>query len=503
MDPEGKPTKLSTRVRTFLFKNQTNKQTVAKNSFWLTVSNFGGRLVKAGVIVYGARILGTSGWGVFSYAITLSGFLTLFMDPGLNNIIMREIGRADDEKRHTLFSTTLAMKIVLLLAGVAVVIFIAPHFSTLPGAKALLPIVALILGLDTLREFLTSYARGMERMEFDAAIFILTNFGILVLGFIFLTLAKTPAALAWAYVGGDILGIALAVFITRTFFKKISRYFSPRLIIPIIQSAWPFAVTSALALLLTNTDILIISWIKNASAVGIYSSAIRIIQVLYLIPTIFQFSTLPLFARFANKDDAPKFRGALEQTIGLIFLASIPLAIGGVILGAGIMSFIFGSAYAAGGTSFKILSVGLMFDFPAVVISSAIFAYNRQKSLIIAAAIAGGINVAFDILLIPHWGINGSSTATLIAQIASNWYLWHMMKKINYFTVLPSLKKIGIASIVMAIVIGALYVFHANVVIAIIVGALIYFGMLRLLREPLLIEIKRVLKRAGAVEAAA
>lgn len=499
MEPGEDQRKLSARIRTFLFKNQTNKQTVAKNSFWLTVSNFGGRLVKAGVIVYGARVLGTSGWGVFSYAITLAGFLTLFMDPGLNNIIMREIGKVDDEKQRTIFSTTFAMKIVLLLAGIVVVIFVAPFFSTLPGAKALLPIVALILGFDTLREFLTSYARGMERMELDAAIFLLTNFGILVFGFLFLALAKTPASLAWAYVVGDILGIGLATIITRKFFKKISVYFSPALIVPILQSAWPFAVTSALALLLTNTDILIISWIKTASAVGIYSSAIRIIQVLYLIPTIFQFSTLPLFARFANKDNA-RFRTALEQTVGLIFLASVPLAIGGAILGTGIMSFIFGSAYAAGGTSFKILAIGLMFDFPAVVISSAIFAYNRQKSLIIASAIAGGINVAFDILLIPHWGINGSSTATLIAQIASNWYLWHMMKKINYFTVLPSLKRIGVASVVMAIVTGTLYLLHAHVVVTIIVGAIVYFGMLRLLREPLLIEIKRVLMRTGATE---
>ncbi len=490
------------RLKSFLFKNDTSKQTVAKNTIWLTISNFGGRLIKAGVIVYGARVLGTSNWGVFSYAITLAGFLTLFMDPGLNNIIMREIGKADDEKRRTIFSTTFAMKMVLLVAGVCVVIFIAPFFSTLPGAKALLPIVAIILGLDTVREFLTSYARGMERMEFDAAIFLLTNFGILVFGFIFLAMARTPSALAWAYVGGDILGIALAVFIVSTFFKRMREYFSASLIVPILQSAWPFAVTSALALLLTNTDILIISWIKTASDVGIYASAIRVLQVLYLIPTVFQFSTLPLFARFANKDNV-KFRAALEQTVGLIFLASIPLAVGGVIVGTSLMSFIFGAAYAAGGTSFKILAIGLMFDFPAVVISSAIFAYDKQRSLIIASAIAGAMNVVFDIILIPHWGINGSSAATLLAQIASNWYLWHMMKKINYFEVLPSLKKIIAASVVMGVATFALAYLHVNVALTIIAGAIVYFAMLRLLREPLLIEIKRVITRAERAEVVA
>jgi O-antigen/teichoic acid export membrane protein len=480
------------KLRSFLFENKTTKQTVAKNSFWLTVSNFGGRIIKAGVIVYGARVLGTAGWGVFSYAITLAGFLTLFMDPGVNGIVMRDIAKGSDAERRAIFSTTFALKLVLLLLGVAVIIFIAPYFSTLPGAKALLPVVAIILALDTLREFFTSLVRGMEKMEFDAAIFLLTNLGILVCGFIFLAMSRTPAAFAWAYVAGDVFGIALAVFIIHTYFKKLSVHFSPSLIMPILRSAWPFAIVGALGLLLTNTDILIISWMRNVSDVGIYSSAIRIIQVLYLVPMVLQYSTLPLFSRFANRDKA-RFQTALEQTVGLIFLASIPLAVGSAILGTQIMTLVFGGAYASGGLSFKILAIGLLFDFPAVVVSSAVFAHNRQKSLIATGAIGAIANVVFDLLLIPRFGIAGSAVATLIAQIASNWYLWHVMKKINYFEVFPSLRKIVTSGVVMGIATMALFFLNVNVIANVVLSALIYFAVLRVFREPLLIEIRRVI----------
>lgn len=492
-------------IKSFLFKNETSKQTVAKNTIWLTISNFGGRLIKAGVIVYGARVLGTAGWGVFSYAITLAGFLTLFMDPGINGIVMREIARLDDEDRRKLFSTAFFLKLALITAGVLVIIFIAPHFSTLPGVKILLPIVAIILAFDTIRDFFTSLARGMERMEFDAAIFLLTNLGILVSGFIFLATTKTPVSFAWAYVVGDILGIALAVFIIRSYLKKLYTHFSSALIGPTLRAAWPFAVTGALGLLLTNTDILIISWMRNASDVGIYSSAIRIVQVLYLVPAVFQLSTLPIFSRFANRDNA-KFRTALEQTVGLIFLASVPLALGGFILGTGIMTFVFGAAYTAGGLSFKILTLGLLFDFPAVVISSAVFAYNHQKSLIITSAIGGAVNVILDLILIPRFGIAGSAVATLIAQIASNWYLWHMMNTINAFSVLYSLKRILLGGIVMAVVTIALLFLNIPLVLNIALSGAIYFLMLRVLREPLLIEITRVImpkSKTAAAESAA
>jgi len=172
--------------------------------------------------------------------------------------------------------------------------------------------------------------------------------------------------------------------------------------IAIIKTAWPFAVTSALGALLTNTDILVISWMRSASEVGIYSAAIRIVQVLYLVPVIIQLSTLPVFARLAKRDPE-KFRFALERTISLIFLVSIPLSLGGMILGGGIMKLVFGSPYAVGGMALSILMLGLSFDYAGGIIGNAIFAYDHQKSLIVCSAIGGVGNVIFDLLLIPHW----------------------------------------------------------------------------------------------------
>src|SRR3989344_6534782 len=113
-------TEVFKRLKSFLFENTSAKQTIAKNTLWLTVSNFGGRLLKAVVVIYAARVLGTAGWGVFSYAVTLAGFMTLLMDLGINGILVRDTARATDEERRTLFSTTLMMKVFLIVVGVCV-----------------------------------------------------------------------------------------------------------------------------------------------------------------------------------------------------------------------------------------------------------------------------------------------------------------------------------------------------------------------------------------------
>ena len=480
------------KIKEFLFQNTSAKQTVAKNAVWLSVSNIGGRIIKAAIIIYAARVLGTAGWGVFSYAVTLAGFLTLFIDPGINAILMRNVAKSSREDQEKILSTALVMKLCLLVAGVFLVIFVAPFFSTLPGAKALLPLVAFIIVFDTIREFFSSFIRAKEKMELDAGIFLFTNAAIVIFGFIFLYLRPDVASFAWGYVAGTAIGAITATYVMRGHLGKIFSLFSASLIKPILTSAWPFAITGALGVLLINIDILIISWMLTASDVGIYSAAIRIVQVLYVIPVIIGLSTLPLFSRLARHDNQ-KFRVGFERTLGFIFLVAVPLALGGAILGTQIVSLIFGSAYVSGDIVFKILILTMLVNYPAMVISTAIFAYDRQKGLIIASLIGGISNVVLDIVLIQRFGIAGAAVATLIAQILSNWYLWHMMKKINYFSVIPKLKIIVAAGVIMASVTALLLALHINVLLNIALSAVVYFGVLMAFREPLLMEIKRIL----------
>jgi O-antigen/teichoic acid export membrane protein len=479
------------KIKDFLFKNTSTKQTVAKNTVWLSISQFGARIVKAFIIIYAARVLGAAGYGVFSYIVTLAGFFGIFVDLGINSVLIRDGSKASPTERQSLFATTLIMKAIAIAASVLMVIFIAPFFSTLPGTKALLPLLALIIIFDNTRDFLASLFRAEEKMEWDAASFLLENFSIAIIGFIFLKILATPKSFTEAYVIGTAIGAATAIWLLRNRFKNILAGASTKRMIAIVKIAWPFAVTGALGMLLTSTDILIISWMKTAADVGIYSAAIRIVQVLYMVPGIIQISTMPLLARLAKHDDA-KFRLVLERTLVFIFLLSIPFSIGGIILGTQIMGFVFGSAYAVGGLALSILMLNLSFDYAGSIVAGGIFAYDHQKNLIISSAIAGVGNVLFDLVLIPHWGIAGSAIATLIAQILGNTYLWYAMKKLNPFSVFPRLGHIIGAGAAMAVVTILLYAAGVNVLVNIVVSAAVYAAMLFLLKEPLLAEIKNM-----------
>ena len=102
-----------------------------------------------------------------------------------------------------------------------------------------------------------------------------------------------------------------------------------------------------------------------------------------------------------------------------------------------------------------------------------------------------------DLLLIPAFGIAGSAWATLTAQLLSNIYIWVVLKKTNYFSILPRLKRIIGATIVMGIAAVLLAAMEIQVAIGIIISAGIYFGALALLKEPFINEIKLVFKPAS------
>ncbi|MBI2623066.1 MAG: flippase [Candidatus Liptonbacteria bacterium] len=482
------------RVQSFLFNNTTTRQTVIKNVVWLGISNFGGRFIRAIIIVYGARILGAEGWGVFSYGVTLAAILTPFTDVGLSQFLIRETAKNDDPAhRARVFSTTLSLKLVLLLLGVLIILVAAPWFTTIEEAKVILPIIAFLLAFDTLREFGAAITRALERMEWEAGLFLATNVAIVLAGFGFLLLSPTAESFTWGYTVGTGIGAALTFVVLRGYIpRNLIASFSKRLVRPILSAAWPLSIASLLGILMINTDILIIGWLRSAEEVGFYSAAYRVVQLLYLLPGILASSAFPTFSRLADNHRA-QMRSTLERTLAVVFIMALPLAAGGLLLAPQIIELLFGSEFLPGTAPFQILMLTLLADFPVVVLAHAAFAYNRPKLLTAYAAIGGVLNVALDFLLIPSFGITGCAWATLIAQVCSTAYLRRKVKQENPFSVLP---RLSIAFTATAIMAGGVLLFMSiklPVLLSVALGAAIYGAVLYFLKEPSLREAKQAI----------
>jgi len=475
------------KIKEFLFENKSIRQTVLKNTIWLTVGTVASRLIRAILIIYAARILGTEGYGVFSYALGVAAFFTIFSDIGLSALLTRETVRnSDPEKKSEYLSTTFWIKFVLLAITVLITIFAAPHFTKIIEAKPLIPIIALLLAFDSLRGFGFSITRAQNRMEFEAGLNIVTDLFITMFGLFVLFTKPTTIALTYAYILGSGIGFVLIFIALRHQLKGIFSKFNKNLIKPILSTAWPFAIMGLLGGFMINIDIIILGIFRSAYDLGLYAVAQRPVQFLYIIPAILATSLFPIMSKLVHDNGLTKLKELLEKSIAIVMAIAIPITVGGIILGKQLINFVFGQGYSDATFTFQLLLITILLIFPGTIIGNAVFAYNRQKIFITSTSFGAIANVILDFILIPIYGIAGSAVATIVSQIFTNGINWREMKKINNFKTIRYLGRTFIATIIMAIFVIVMNSWGLHIIPNIILSAIIYIGALILLKEPLL-----------------
>ena len=454
---------------------------IVKNTLWLTGGEVTGRLIRAVLVIYAARTLGASDWGTFSYVLSLAALFTLFADAGLGAVLTRELVKYPAQQAQY-FSTSFFIKLFFLLIAFLAVIFLTPIFTKIDLSQNLIILAAFLVAFDSLRIFSFSITRALEKMHLEAIVNIITQITIVGLGLWALMTISTIESLALAYAVGSGIGLIAAIFVIRDWIKKITSNFNKLLVKKIIYTAWPFALLGMLTGIILNTDIIMLGWLRDAKDIGFYSVAQKIILVLYTLPALIATSSFPAFTRLAGKDKKA-FSDLIVKSLKAIFMLSLPLTIGGVIVGFDLIDLIFGSTYHASVTTFQILLFSLVINFPIAIIGNALFAYNKQNEFIKYSTLAAGSNIAFNFLLIPIWGIEGAAISTIFTQLISNTFIWFKMKQVNDFKLGNRLNKILLATIIMGVLVWLMQLLNIAVWLIIPIAILIYLITLRLLKE--------------------
>lgn len=476
------------KIKNLLFKNTSTHQTIAKNSFWLVVGNILSRLIRVGVIVYAARVLGVIEWGAFNYALGIAGLFTVFVDFGISGVITRESSK-DLSAQEKYFSSALILKIIsgaIIFIGL---IFLYPKISYLFGSQkegvdiinTLMPLMALVIIFDSIRDFGAALYRAWEKMEMESFVQILTNIVIFVAGFIALKSFSSAKSLAWGYIIGTGVGMIAALYPFKHYFHNFIGNITWENIKKIIFSAWPLGILALMGSIMLNTDMVAIGWIKDIQQVGFYSAGQKIAQLIYILPALIAVAFFPSMAKkFEDKEASKKL---IEKSISILSFLAWPLMIGGAILSRQIIGFVYGPLYLSGTTAFILMNLTYFPVFISASLGNAIFALNQERKLFTYSILAAFGNLILDIILIPILGIAGAALSTVLNQIIATTYLVSILKKhLNFGVWRNSIKPI-IASILMGVVVFTSSALGLNILISLIIGIIAYFLFALLLRE--------------------
>lgn len=472
------------QIHDWLLHNKNTKQKIAKNTFWLFFGQIFGRLTRVAIIVYAARVLGPASWGAFSYAMGLVAFMIIFSDIGVSAIVTRESSK-DPARSQAYFSTALALKLILLVIGTLILVFGAPYITNIEEAKALMPLIALVLIFDSLRNFGFAINRSEEKMEREGINEVITNIAITGFGFFALLKSPSSAALTAAYVAATGVGFLLIAWQLKSYFRGLLTHFDMKLAKPILEMAWPFALASSLGAIMINTDTIMIGWLRSAEEVGFYSAALRPVQLLYVLPTLFAASLFPSFTKLARTHDV-EFKHLLETALAVSLLIALPIAFGGIIIGDQFINLLFGSEYQNAVLPFQILILTTLIVFPSAIISNAIFSYNEQRKFVAFSGLGAGGNILFNFLLIPQFGIAGCAISTIFTQLIANGFIWRKMKGVNQFSIFGKIKKAVLATLIMSLALFLLKEFGAPLLFNLPLAVLVYLAALKISKEQLI-----------------
>lgn len=361
-----------------------------------------------------ARALGTEGFGQFSFIYVYVSFFEIFVQFGLNSILVRELAQNKAQAARILGNAIL-LRFALILAALPVALILIRGLGYPLSVRKGVYLACFQLFL-TLRPIFDT----VFRVNLQMATPLLWNTVRALLNLLLVaTVASLHPALSWfiaAYLASSVAGFCGLVAFTRKSIP-IDLRFDKKILSHLLHESLPLVASAYLTILYYRIDIVMLSLMKDFAAVGFYGAAIRIAETLTVISGSIFASFFPLLAR-AFKEDLDAFHRLTHQAFQGLLLIGMPIALGGTLVGRDLIPLFFGADFAPAGWTFVILCWHTFFCFLNGLLANILIGCGRQTVDVGISFCLVIVNIALNLCLIPPYSFHGAALATALTELA-------------------------------------------------------------------------------------
>jgi len=183
-----------------------------------------------------------------------------------------------------------------------------------------------------------------------------------------------------------------------------------------LAEGYLLAISSIAVLIYMRIDQIMIGQLIGDNEVGLYSAAVKLSEVLYVIPLALIQSTAPALVKLYNTN-IHKYNSILQKLFNLLTLIGLVIAIPTLFLSSWIVEIVFGSAYTVSSGIFAIHIWSIIFVGWGVL-RYHVLVFEKLVYITVISSVCGALaNVVANFFLIPVYKGEGAAFATLIAQI--------------------------------------------------------------------------------------
>ncbi len=231
---------------------------------------------------------------------------------------------------------------------------------------------------------------------------------------LFLWVGDRSSADMVPYVLGLSLGILLLLMIVWCIYYALIVGIVPRPTFSLreLRPVFLFSSVGYLSILINminyRFDIWVVDHFNGTAALGLYSVAVGLGQLLFNIPEPFSRVIQPFL--YGQKQDDMISRFKLVARMNFTFVACAAIGLGAV---AGMLvPLLFGEVFAGSVPALRLLLPGILFSSATKMLATLVIQKGFQRFNLYATMAGALVTIVLDLLLIPHWGIMGAAVAS-------------------------------------------------------------------------------------------
>lgn len=244
-----------------------------------------------------ARNFGVIEFGKLSFAIALTSLFSVIIDPGFNQLIIREVAR-DKKLAKKFMSNILIIKLFLSFAFLALVFGVVNLLHYPLDTKIIVYIFGFFTILTSFGKIFRAIFHAFEKMEYDSFLTIIEKIIIVSLGMFLLILGYDLIHVVFVYIIGGIINVMLSLILTVKKFEKPELNMDFSFWKQSTIAAIPFGLTMIFVTIFSRIDTIMLSIMTSDAPVGWYNAAFMIISALMVIPGILFSSIFPLLSKY-------------------------------------------------------------------------------------------------------------------------------------------------------------------------------------------------------------
>ncbi len=370
-----------------------------------------------------ARVLGPQGKGAYDLIFATSGLLALVLGLSLQSGVVYTVAKG----KVSLGPLTVRLALIAVAEGVLatglLLLLRSTRLSTAFLPVGLGPWAAVAIGASLTWSELGGYWRAMligrESIEKANVIGLLSRFALPVLllaglGIVlFQGHSTSPLVFVWISIGVTAATSLALLWAVRPWLHDFGATSG---LSGVVSFALPCALANLAQFLNYRLDVFVVSYLLGSEQVGLYTLAVGVAQLVWLISNAVAVVLLPRVAASggATRENAATTARATRLTL------CVSLAMAGA-LGAArpLLPLVYGEAFQRSIAPFLWLLPGVLSFAVVGVIASYIAGIGKPQVNLAIALVGVSFTLALDLLLIPRLGIVGAAIASTISYSVS------------------------------------------------------------------------------------